>query len=140
MNRTTNLRNHSEDEWGFYIDIEKPYSHNSLNHYVQKKIPDVITEDASYCIDIHDFGQETNNKNNYYHNATYNATYNDTYNATYNDTYNATYDCNLYNTFCYTLEYYRNKFNTKKVTNMIIKVSSTTFATIALSYVILAIL
>ena len=123
MNRTTNLRNHSEDEWGFYIDIEKPYSHNSLNHYVQKKIPDVITEDVSYCINIHDFGQKTDNKNKHH-----------------NDTYNATYDCNLYNTFCYTLEYYRNKFNTKKVTNMIIKVSSTTFATIALSYVILAIL
>jgi len=100
----------NDDDWGFYIDIEKDNSHN----YIKKKIPDVTIPDTSYCIDIY---EETD----YYDDTIYD-------------------NCNLYDTICNILEYYKNKFNTKKVTNIIIKVSSTTFATIALSYAILAIL
>ena len=109
-----------DNDWGFYVDIEKGYLNNSINHYFQKKIPDVIIPDASYCIDIYDFGEETDYRN-YDNNTIYN-------------------ECNLYNIICNVFEYYKNKFNTKNGTNLIIKVSSTTFATIALSYVILAVL
>lgn len=115
--------NKDNDDWGFYIDIEDVNSHNSLNSYLKKEIPDVIIPDSSYCIDIYDFGENSD----YYDN--------------YNDEYN---DCNLYDSVYDSvydfLEYYKNKCNTKKVTNMLIKVSSTTFATIALSYVLLVIL
>jgi hypothetical protein len=116
MNQTK-INNTTDDDWGFYIDIENG---KSINNYLQRKIPDVIIPDASYCIDIHDFGQETDYRNYY------------------DDTLD--YECNLYNTILNILEYYRNKLDSKRVTNMLIKVSSTTFATIALSYMILAIL
>ena len=109
--------NRENEDWGFYIDIDEDYSHNSLNTYVKKKTPDVIIPDASYCIDIYYFGEEPD--------------YYDHCDETYDNLYNSVYDF---------LEYYKNKCNTKKATNMLIKVSSTTFATIALSYVILAIL
>jgi len=116
MNQTK-INNTTDDDWGFYIDIENG---KSINNYLQRKIPDVIIPDASYCIDIHDFGEETDYIN-------------------YDD--DTIYDeCNLYNIICNVFEYYKNKLDSKRVTNMLIKVSSTTFATIALSYVILTIL
>lgn len=109
------------DDWGFYIDIDEDYSHNSLDTYVKKKTPNVIIPDTSYCIDIYYVEEEPD----YYHRYDYDDD-----------------DCklhdNLYNSVYNFLEYY--KCNTKKATNMLIKVSSTTFATLALSYVLLAIL
>lgn len=113
------INNKDNDDWGFYIDIEDV---NSYNSYLKRKISDVIIPDSSYCIDIYDFGE----KSDYYDN--------------YDDEYNEYNDCNLCDSVYNFLEYYKNKCNTKKVTNMLIKVSSTTFATIALSYVLLAIL
>ena len=116
------INSKDNEDWGFYIDIEDVNSHNSLNSYLKKEIPDVIIPDSSYCIDIYDFGEES-----------------DYYQCDDNS-----YDCNLYdnlyNSVYDFLEYYKNKCNTKKATNMLIKVSSTTFATLALSYVLLAIL
>jgi len=111
------FNNTNDDDWGFYIDIENG---RSINNYLQRKIPDVIIPDASYCINIYDFGEESD------------------YGNYYDNTFN--YECNLYTNIWYMLEYYRNKLDSKKVTNMLIKVSSTTFATIALSYLILVIL
>ena len=115
--------NKDNDDWGFYIDIDEDYLHNSLDTYVKKKTPDVIIPDNSYCIDIYNFGEEPD--------------YYDCSDEIYNDC--NLYD-NLYNSVYDFLEYYKNKCNTKKATNMLIKVSSTTFATLALSYVLLAIL
>jgi hypothetical protein len=115
--------NKDNDDWGFYVDIDEYYSHNSLNTYFKKKIPDVIIPDNSYCIDIYNFGEEPD--------------YYDCSDEIYNDC--NLYD-NLYNSVYDFLEYYKNKCNTKKATNMLIKVSSTTFATLALSYLLLAIL
>ena len=119
------FNNVNDDEWGFYIDIEKD---NSLvaDNYSYTNIKDkpivkaVFSDDLSYCIDIYNFGEETDYRN-YHDNTIYD-------------------ECNLYNIICNFLEYYKNKFNTKNGTNLLIKVSSTTFATIALSYVLLAIL
>ena len=78
-----------DNDWGFYVDIEKGYLNNSINHYFQKKIPDVIIPDASYCIDIYDFGEETDYRN-YDNNTIYN-------------------ECNLYNIICNVFEYYKNE-------------------------------
>lgn len=127
------INNTNDDDWGFYIDIEKDNSHNlrivdnSLHRRPEKKIPDVIIPDSSYCIDIYDFNGKTKYNNNYYYDNIY-------YDSMYDDSYN------LYNNIYYVLEDYKNKFDTKKVTNMIIKVSSTTFATIAVSCILLSIL
>ena len=37
--------NKENEDWGFYIDIDEYYSHNSLNTYLKKKITDVIIPD-----------------------------------------------------------------------------------------------
>ena len=137
------FNNINDDDWGFYIDIENVdlytnnNSNNSNNFTKTKKdlsivkpsiipeIKSVLSDDLSYCIDIYDYNNDISSEELY------------TFDGSENN-------CNLYTNIWYILEYYKNKFNKKfnkkNVTNLLIKVSSTTFATIALSYVILAIL
>ena len=134
------FNNINDDDWGFYIDIENVdlytnnNSNNSNNFTKTKKdlsivkpsiipeIKSVLSDDLSYCIDIYDYNNDISSEELY------------TFDGSENN-------CNLYYTnMWYMFEYYKNKFNKKNVTNLLIKVSSTTFATIALSYVILAIL
>ena len=111
----------NDDEWGFYIDIEKE---NLLVTDIKNKpiVKAVFSDDLSYCIDIYNFSEYS---------------YNDNDNYRFDGPKN---NYNFYNTRCYILEYYRNKFNTKNVTNIIIKVTSTTFVTIVFSCVLLTIL
>lgn len=116
------------DDWGFYIDIDEEYSHN----YIKKK-SHVIIPDSSYYIDIYNFDEEKDYYDDYYDN------YYDNYCNDYHNDYCNDY-CNLYSNLYNYLDYCRNKLNTKKATNILIKVSSTTFATLALSYLLLAIL
>ena len=136
------FNNTNDDDWGFYIDIENVdlYTNNSnnSNNFTKTKkdlsivkpsiipeIKSVLSDDLSYCIDIYDYNNDISSEELY------------TFDGSENN-------CNLYTNIWYILEYYKNKFNKKfnkkNVTNLLIKVSSTTFATIALSYVILAIL
>jgi hypothetical protein len=120
------FNNVNDDEWGFYIDIENDnswvadnYSYTDIKHNPTVK---AVSDDLSYYINIYNFSE-------YSHIDNYDYIFDGSEN-----------NYNLYNTLCYMLEYYRNKFNTKNVTNTIIKVSSTTFVTVVFSYVLLTIL
>jgi hypothetical protein len=124
-----NTNNASDQDWGFYIDIEN--EHPSTNNFIdtrKRNKKTIISDDLSYCINIHNFSE-------YSYEDSYEDLY-DNFNIT-----NISDDDDLYNNNIYhILKCYKNSFDSTKLTNMIIKVSSTTFATIAVTCVILAII
>jgi hypothetical protein len=121
------FNNTSDEDWGFYIDIENENPSNNFTDTIKRNKKTIISNDLSYCIDIHNFSEYPyeDSCEDFYDNFNIN---------------NISDDCNLYNNIYHILKYYKNNFDTKKLTNMLIKVSSTTFATIAVTCVILSII
>jgi hypothetical protein len=128
------FNNTNDGDWGFYVDIEKIDSYVNSNNFTKTKnnlsiikprilpyVKSVLSDDLSYSIDIYDYNNDISYEKLY------------TFDGCENN-------CNLYTNIWYTLEYYKNKFTKKNITNLLIKVTSTTFATIALTYVVLTIL